>query len=869
MKRLFLTFLLVLGLASPAFPINKVFDIISYPATTLDDAEGTLAPGGFKTPSARTYIHGGILYTADGDDTPFSHTSIEDEASYTSMRGSFVDGQAWWDGEIVTNLDTSDFSAGVDNYTGTRLHTFTGNHDAVSDGTISKDNCFMLAANANNASHHTYIVKADNGMAAQADFKITYSFYVPAAQTHADGFLISYWNGSSETTLVTHDGVNGTWTTNSIYVSVAETATMTLNFKMTDGGVVAFIGDNDGVGDLLYLKDIVIDSYVSLATQYDGTGNLVKIYDGAGAEYGYGFLGDKATGLTESAEKMPNQVDRDFNAASAWSDVDLAAYDEAGDLTITSNAIDQYCTCPVASVPTTAGKEYNLDFTVLNIVSTWTIKSFDGTHTIGTVTANGYQTFRFTAETTGGLRIVAVANNSSGDFDDFSLKEITEPDASAIHIYKEYGLLNEGWNSIDTGYRYNAGPDHDFDVYTNLMTSTGSTAQVRFEDGWLCHDPEGINWLLGTQWNTGNGTDVTVANDDGYLRHDGATNDFAYIEGDGGADVAFSVDAESMHNDSTARSLKIVITNDGDSADDVSVSNATGLSVVNAEVYTLSFWIKTTTTEASIPITYENGVNDTFATVANTWTLVEEDFIATATVNNENFVIQLGNIGEFTAYIECMQFEHSKFRTSWIPTELIPVVRTTEASDASDNGYSWTIVQAVKNVLDDAEPVASPTDSQGTLLFDILWGCDESDIAVNGGIIATSDNMYRIAYFSITAFESNDGVNNTSINHPAFSAGDIITYASRWGDVDGAVDDLSAGFREAEGAWSFDGTPGAYDGEFTLGTKIRIGYGCLYPFKIRNIELWDGLATQFHPVMKPLIRDLIQPLLDPEINLIR
>ena len=30
---------------------------------------------------------------------PFSHATIlEDETSYTSMRGSFVDGQAWWDG---------------------------------------------------------------------------------------------------------------------------------------------------------------------------------------------------------------------------------------------------------------------------------------------------------------------------------------------------------------------------------------------------------------------------------------------------------------------------------------------------------------------------------------------------------------------------------------------------------------------------------------------------------------------------------------------------------------------------------------------------------------------------------------------------
>ena len=117
-------------------------------------------------------------------------------------------------------------------------------------------------------------------------------------------------------------------------------------------------------------------------------------------------------------------------------------------------------------------------------------------------------------------------------FDSASIKEVTEPNANAVRIYKEHGLLNEGWNAIDTGIDYNAGADWDFDVYVNLMTATGSTAEARFEDGWLLVEPEGTNWLLGTEWNTGNGTDVSVADDDGYLRHDGATNDFAYVEGD-------------------------------------------------------------------------------------------------------------------------------------------------------------------------------------------------------------------------------------------------------------------------------------------------------------------------------------------------
>ena len=121
-------------------------------------------------------------------------------------------------------------------------------------------------------------------------------------------------------------------------------------------------------------------------------------------------------------ELMPNAVDRNFSSASAWTNVDINAYSETTDLTITASAVGQYCTCAVTSMPTTITSKYRLKFDVANIVGTWTIKSFDGTQTIGTVSTNGLQqVFEWTATTTGGLRLVSVANNSSGDFDNFSL----------------------------------------------------------------------------------------------------------------------------------------------------------------------------------------------------------------------------------------------------------------------------------------------------------------------------------------------------------------------------------------------------------------------------------------------------------------
>lgn len=146
-------------------------------------------------------------------------------------------------------------------------------------------------------------------------------------------------------------------------------------------------------------------------------------------------------------EAMPNQVDRDFSGPSAWANVDLSAYNETGDLTVTASDAAQYCTLPVASAPMTVGKRYRLTYDIANLVSTWTIKSFDGTQTIGTVDAAGTgKTIEFTATADGGLQIVAVANDSSGDFDNFSLEDITR------YVYEWEGDLaqprgNYSWKS--------------------------------------------------------------------------------------------------------------------------------------------------------------------------------------------------------------------------------------------------------------------------------------------------------------------------------------------------------------------------------------------------------------------------------------
>ena len=175
--------------------------------------------------------------------------------------------------------------------------------------------------------------------------------------------------------------------------------------------------------------NIVIKSSIKLTAPPETSKTVIFDLYTIGVASGENFENAVPTDTTVSithtitrTELMPNQVDRDFSGASAWVNVDIDAYDETDDLTITADTADQYCTCPVASMPTTVGKRYTLEFDVANIASTWTIKSYDGTQTIGTVIANGSdKTISFIAETTGGLRIVADSTTSSGDFDNFSL----------------------------------------------------------------------------------------------------------------------------------------------------------------------------------------------------------------------------------------------------------------------------------------------------------------------------------------------------------------------------------------------------------------------------------------------------------------
>jgi hypothetical protein len=192
--------------------------------------------------------------------------------------------------------------------------------------------------------------------------------------------------------------------------------------------------------------------------------------------------------------------DSTFAGASNWANVDINAYDETtgGVLTITASAAGQYCTLPIANATTVIGKKYRLTYTVASIAATWTVTDFTGTgQTIGTVSANGTNSIEFTAATTGGLRLVSVANNSSGVFDNVLLYEIgatlaLEPEGIQIDAWKDSST-----NGLDAAYPTTGSSlTRKINTGTEILLSTTTVALNADGEQTIYTVPTGVRCIL-------------------------------------------------------------------------------------------------------------------------------------------------------------------------------------------------------------------------------------------------------------------------------------------------------------------------------------------------------------------------------------
>lgn len=219
-----------------------------------------------------------------------------------------------------------------------------------------------------------------------------------------------------------------------------------------------------------------------LIAAYADTGNLLKINDGSGNR-GYGFIGEVGTGEALGAELLTNGNMETADPPSSWdgtnSTLDGVADERTGGAGVQSLEVTATANGGFGSqlLVTVSGKLYKVDFwhkitagdsCYVYIAETtgWTILKTSATYT--NVAWENHSLY-FTAETSESR--ISLVSKTSGDivyYDDVSIKEVTEPNANAVHIYKEHSLTTEGWRSLDSGIDYNVGASWDFDIYFNM-----------------------------------------------------------------------------------------------------------------------------------------------------------------------------------------------------------------------------------------------------------------------------------------------------------------------------------------------------------------------------------------------------------------
>jgi len=330
-------------------------------------------------------------------------TILEDETSYTDVRGSFVDGQAWLDGEILTQV----LAGG----TGDRELNFSV--DAVD--TTAFNAAYVWTSNATTStavSSGVLSVVSDSG----------------------DGIYTSGWTreyGALYKVKLNITAITGTWVLRQrtgSWLALAE-------FTTTGPKTVYFIRAA-GANEYIYLTAISagatisidagainnsVEKVTSLSTQFASTGYRLVLDAGDGS-LAVGYIGEAGTGLAKTA--LPNNVTAITKAAAGV--VSSVAHDLSIGSQVYFSGLNEMT-------------ELNGSYQTVTAVGSVDLFSINDT--------SGYTT----EESTGGA----------------CASEVTEPNASAVHIYKQRGLIDEGWYS-DALTDYNAGTSFDFDVYGGM-----------------------------------------------------------------------------------------------------------------------------------------------------------------------------------------------------------------------------------------------------------------------------------------------------------------------------------------------------------------------------------------------------------------
>jgi len=152
---------------------------------------------------------------------------------------------------------------------------------------------------------------------------------------------------------------------------------------------------------------------------------------------------------SEATELFVNSKDRDFTGGSTnWTNVSYASFDETTDLSLTADAVGDYCTITCAAIGTNlvSGRTYQLLYDHAETVAGFQFQLVGaGTQVLGTAVAGSQQKLTFIAsehyQATDTLRIVAItAATAEGDFDNFSL--IVPQESTDLNYVPQYTMEN-------------------------------------------------------------------------------------------------------------------------------------------------------------------------------------------------------------------------------------------------------------------------------------------------------------------------------------------------------------------------------------------------------------------------------------------
>ena len=424
----------------------------------------------------------------------------------------------------------------------------------------------------------------------------------------------------------------------------------------------------------------------SILDGYAGTANLLIVDDGSGNK-AYGYLGEVGAG--EVATPLANNITA-ITKADPGVVSSVAHGLVVGDLVYFDSLTEM--------------TELNTKYKNVTAVGGADVFSINDT--------SGY----VAAETTGG----ACAH------------EVTEPNANAVKIYKDYALGTEGWNALDDGIDYNAGSTWDFDVYVNTMLTTGGGAEARFETLGLLSEGEGMNFALYSEdisnavW-----TKINVKASYGSVTDpEGNTSTTSGLIADATADEQRYVRQQSsIFADNAVYTFSAFVKAGTMSWVQLFFICKNGITYPN--VYFNLSGAGSIGTESNVE---DAGIESLSGGWYRIWMSADVKSggttpeIRTMAAEGDGDNSMSANEDDLVIYTWGVQIEATPYATSYIPTTSIPVVRTTDS-------HSWTMSAAFKNLM------GNIADSEFTMVVEWVPKFGYGDTSAGESVIALSESL--------------------------------------------------------------------------------------------------------------------------------